>query len=604
MKNERLGLLMILASLVVIALIIGLLFQHETKATSVGSRVQGTSLVQALSSVPMEDLAPKIGQPGLLSTLLNVQENPNLAYAVIVDPQGSKLAGVISPGASLPPASLSAEPASWFGERSLTLPENGAAIREFHGPVLRGGDLAGYVRVGYRTDAAPLGMDQLSFLASLALPIFLLTPLSYFLLKREIRPLAEINRKIEHWAAASEKPIAIAATGDLRDFMERFNRFVQVAEARVRDLEGEHVNMLTSNHLLGYEKEKMEAMLEALPDAVIVLDEARVVTFASVKVAPLLGVRHDAILGKPPRDWCGNGCLLAFLERYQNHLAHRMDPIECDQPPDKKIMVAAYPLMSPRDSASVFGTLIVLRDTTSEYLMKRAGAEFVAHVSHELKTPLNTLSMYSETLLDDAEHARALNTEAINLIHDEAERMAALINNLLNISKIEMGSVSLDRRRIKLPDLLRDTFDNAVKNSAGQSLEFDLQLPRRLSPVSLDKDLFRIALNNLLTNAIKYSRPGGTVTLAAEESDSQILVRVRDNGIGVAADERERIFDKFYRSADPAANGRGGHGLGLFLCKEIIRLHHGTLAVESEPGRGAEFSIVLEKTPALVQEAI
>ena len=175
---------------------------------------------------------------------------------------------------------------------------------------------------------------------------------------------------------------------------------------------------------------------------------------------------------------------------------------------------------------------------------------------------------------------------------------------MLNITKMETGSLSLERQRVRLRDLLKDVFNHISKSGGAGELEFDLLLPRKLSAIAVDKDLLRIALNNLLANAIKYSEPGGKVSLSASETVDAIEIRVTDTGLGVAPEDQERIFERFYRSDDENTRKRGGHGLGLSLAKDIVELHHGRLSVESTLGEGAEFIITLHKEAGLVQQAI
>jgi signal transduction histidine kinase len=194
--------------------------------------------------------------------------------------------------------------------------------------------------------------------------------------------------------------------------------------------------------------------------------------------------------------------------------------------------------------------------------------------------------------------------EAANVIHDESERVSMLINNILNITKIEMGSMGIERKRVKLRDLLVDAFEACARSGKSENVEFKIDLPKQLSAVAADKDLLRIAINNLLTNAIKYNRPGGTVELSAEESATSVLIHVRDNGVGITEEEQDKIFDKFYRSERDAIRAKSGHGLGLPLAREIILLHHGSLEVTSEPGEGSEFTIVIAKETELLQQAV
>ena len=125
-------------------------------------------------------------------------------------------------------------------------------------------------------------------------------------------------------------------------------------------------------------------------------------------------------------------------------------------------------------------------------------------------------------------------------------------------------------------------------------------MPRALSTIQADKDLLRIAINNLLTNAVKYNSPGGSVSLQVEETDSLVFIRVSDTGIGISQHDLERIFDKFYRSTNDNVLQKNGHGLGLSLVKEIIELHHGKITVESTLNKGSTFSIELKKTQTTI----
>ncbi|HVL55022.1 MAG TPA: PAS domain-containing sensor histidine kinase [Burkholderiaceae bacterium] len=601
MKSERLGLRMIVASLLVIAVIFGILLERQASAANERVRAQGVALARTLSSVSYEQLIANAGKTSLLSALLNLQANPDLGYGVVVDAAGKVLLEVTSPGTIVPSAPLAArEPEAWFGERALVSPGDGRAIREFHAPVLHNGHHAGFVRLGYYKPRLLPGPAQASFYALLALPIFLLAPIFYFLIRREMKPLGALTERLE--ALVQAGPHELAPNAELRDFIDRFNRVVGHAEDRVRQVEAEQRAAVTSNRLLSYRAGKLDAVLQALPEAVVVLDDAGSVTYATAKAAALLGVAEQDMLRQPPQAWCRNPQVLEFLARYQNDRSLDADRLEfcADESGERRIAVSVSPL--PATVSGLQGSLVVFRDVTAEYLAQRAGSEFAAHVSHELKTPLNTLAMYSELLLNDGAASEELRIEAANTIADEVRRMAALINNLLNISKLETGAIAIERHRTKLRDLLDDAFENLAQSARDKGIEFHLQLPPHLPAVALDKDLFRIAINNLLSNAIKYNRPQGSVTLAAEDGDDEIVIRVRDTGIGISAADQAQIFRKFSRGSSSESAARSGHGLGLYLAKEIIDLHQGTLSVDSEPGVGTEFSIRLQKTPVLVKE--
>jgi len=134
-------------------------------------------------------------------------------------------------------------------------------------------------------------------------------------------------------------------------------------------------------------------------------------------------------------------------------------------------------------------------------------------------------------------------------------------------------------------------------------LEFELDIPREMSMLYIDKDLFRIAVNNLLTNAIKYNKPGGRVTMSAREDSDSIEIVVSDEGYGVSDEDGQQIFNKFYRSTDENIRKQVGHGLGLSLARQIVMMHHGDLGFESEPGKGTRFIIRLEKVSTQILDA-
>jgi two-component system sensor histidine kinase VicK len=271
--------------------------------------------------------------------------------------------------------------------------------------------------------------------------------------------------------------------------------------------------------------------------------------------------------------------------------------------PEQRIAVAAVPLVTPRDNTAPFGTLLTFRDVSGEFHAKQAGTDFVAHVSHELKTPLTTLLAYSELLLDYANLSESERVNAVNVIRDEVERAASLINNLLNISKLETGTLPLARQRVKIADLLRDSAEKMSKNALTKGVILDVRIAPDLESISLDKDLFRIAIDNLLSNAIKYSDSGGKIMLSASNlDDHEMKISVSDQGIGISPEDCSKVFDKYYRSHDDMAASRSGHGLGLYLARQIVELHHGKISVDSVLGKGTEFTIQFSAQTARLQE--
>ena len=607
-KMERSSLAMIGAALVVIALVAGLSFWQQARTHEQRLRAQGTSLVRLLANMSVARLAPAQGGSPF-NVLQHGDGAGELAYVALVDPDGQAIFEVTAPALFLPPEAMPASPSAWLGERRVHDEPSGRDIMEFHAPVFTDSELSGFVRLGYFAPRVGMSPGQLSFLATLALLVFSLVPLFHLLLRREIRPLRHASGEIAHLIEEGRlQPLAVDAAGELKEFVGHFNRAMQLAQQRVQVLEHDQLELETSSKLLSYSKARIERVLEALPEAVLVLDDEGRVSFANGKVASLLGVQREDVLGQHPAAWCGEPQLMELLQRCVQRGASGVpaEGIELspESAPEKVIAVAVYPLFAPRDAATCLGTLVVVRDVTLEALARRSRGEFVAHLAHELKTPLNVLGMYSEALQGEEADDPQFRNEAVNVIRDEVDRLAGLINNLLNITRIENGSLDLKRQRVKLADLLRDAFDNVSRSGRGADLTFELDVPRELGLVNVDKDLLRIAINNLLTNAIKYNRPGGRVTLAAEEKADVVRISVRDTGIGISEADRGRVFEKFFRSEDSQVRERTGHGLGLALVKDIIELHGGSLSVQSEAGVGSEFVIELWREAGAMQKAV
>ena len=606
MKNNRIGLILVGSMLAVIALVVTLLLQRQQAEHAEQVRVQGLGMVRSLAALPVSVLAPGKGAPSVLDSILAYRDNPDFAYAAVSLENGRNLAEVASAGALVPPAAPLA--LTGFAEREIAAGQNGRMIREFHGPVASA-DQKTQVRIGYFAPRTPLALKDLPFYALIALAMFLLVPLIYLVIKREMAPLAALGEQLRTAAAcqAGAGQALVIAPGadqdaDVRGLAHKLNRYLDQASARIRELEQESVASMASGRLLEYGSNKMQAVLQCLPDGLLVLDPAGEVTFATGKIEPLLGVPVTDVLSQPVEAWCRDPELRAMLARFRSagldtrsQMTIEFNPAGV---PDKRLWATAQALLG---HSMAYGTLVVLRDATREHLARQAGNDFVAHVAHELKSPLNVIGMYGEMLADAGVDDPAVRVEAINVIQDEVERMNSLVNNLLNVSKLEMGSMRPERHRVKLDDLLRDAWQQARSRAEGKGIRLELQVARDLAAVSVDKDLFRIAINNLLNNAIKYNQAGGSVVLAADEGDTDVVIAVRDSGIGMTPEDREHVTEKFFRVRETGDQQRGGHGLGLYLTNQIVELHHGRLTIDSELGHGSVFSIHLKKMPALVE---
>ena len=238
------------------------------------------------------------------------------------------------------------------------------------------------------------------------------------------------------------------------------------------------------------------------------------------------------------------------------------------------------------------GAILLLLDVTDMHRLERVRKDFVSNVSHELRTPLTSILGYVETLhsgaWEDTENARRF----LGKIQKHARRMSSMIDELLELSRIESGTAELTFQPLNVSEILRNVTDSFEEEARQKGLELALRLPETLPPVSGEPRLLERALNNLLDNAIKYT-PTGSVALSARVENGHLSCTVGDTGLGIEIVEQERIFERFYR-ADPSRSGEtGGTGLGLSIVKRVALAHGGNVQLESRPGKGSSFTINL-----------
>ena len=599
---------MIASSLVVILFAVGV-FLYQQKSDDINEiHRQGMVLARLLSSNSVEQLTGQGNSVGMLRVLKETQVNKHFAYAAVVNVEGVSLAEYVIPGMIVPPMVVPLQPSQWLGEREHHS-NKGAVINEYYAPIMHRGELSAFIRLGYLKPGYSLNASQVRFLAILAMAIFMLTPIFYFLVKNEVKPLNNISAQLQALIRKTESNDAgVAASHSTKDFMQQFSTVVEAAYKHIDELEAKQTNSVVSSKLLMYQKARLESALDALPFAILVADESGQVSYTSNKIHHLLGTHKGEVLGSHLSDFCDNREVSEYL--VNSHSSNAVKAYQHDEvdiylaETGKRVSINAYPLYSQKNENQLLGTVIVFRDTTHENIEQKNNSEFVAHVAHELKSPLNILYMYSETLIDNADASRELTIEAANVIHDETGRISQMIDNLLNLAMIEMGTVSMRRQRVKLGELLEDIYQTMSRSKQVESLQFDLNVPHDLASLSLDKDLVRVSINNLISNAIKYNKPGGKIELIAEENDTEVIIRVRDTGIGISEEDQHRIFSKFYRSDDDEVRKRTGHGLGLSLVHETVKLHHGKIQLNSTPGEGSEFIMSFKKENNMLKDAI
>jgi signal transduction histidine kinase len=244
-------------------------------------------------------------------------------------------------------------------------------------------------------------------------------------------------------------------------------------------------------------------------------------------------------------------------------------------------------------SVTLFGAYFLSRDVRRELRLAELRSRFVSAVSHELKTPLTAIRMYAETLQLGRSPDPATQTEYLETIVNESERLTRLLNNVLDFSKIERGRKEYRRSPNDLADIVAASARAWRYPLEQQRFTLNVEVQDGLPPVAVDRDAIEQAILNLLANAMKYSGDSRVIDLRLTRADGQAVIEVADRGVGIAADEQRRIFEQFYRVPTKENEGVPGTGLGLTLVRHIAEGHGGRVTVESAPGRGSTFAIHL-----------
>lgn len=405
--------------------------------------------------------------------------------------------------------------------------------------------------------------------------ILLAAILGFILSKRLTQPILEMNR------------IAMEMAGG--NFQEKV---VSVTEDEL-GLLGQTLNYLSSElqknlDALSTEKEQLKNVLTSMTDAVITFD-----------------VRGDVLLINPParelfnippeerrcsiRDYPEIGILREFF----TSVIHEKNNLNVEISVAKRTFkMGMTPLR--HENGEVRGVVAVLHDITKEKRLEALRREFVANVSHELRSPLSLLQGYVEALADGLAENEEERNKYLDILLDETLRLKRLVNDLLDLTQLETGNMSLNSEELAVHELVNRVTDRFRPMFTEQEKTLTVNVPIDLPPIIGDEDRLQQVLVNLLDNAAKYTPAGGTVTVGAVVNGDLVDIFVEDSGPGIPKEEIGQVWERFYK-VDKARTREtvGGTGLGLAIAKNIVLAHHGTVKVESQPGLGSRFTFSL-----------
>ena len=349
------------------------------------------------------------------------------------------------------------------------------------------------------------------------------------------------------------------------------------------------------------ERDQLKEILTGLCDPVVAVDQHGEIILANGSAQSLLGVKvtdteHPAInaLGR-----CQELINLLTETRRRKAATSKQGEVALldDDGGQTWFKISCRALSGPAEAVGErttnHGAVAVMTDISSLKGIQKRNAEFVSSVSHEMKTPLASIKAYVELLADGDAEDDATKEEFFRIINSQADRLQRLIENLLNLARIEAGVVQVNKTPLSLNPLLQEAHNVLLPAAEQKNMKLVAELCPLYLGVLADRDTLLQAAINLISNAIKYTPPGGTVTIRSKQNEDEIILEVQDTGVGLSPEDCQKVFEKFYR-VKKDKDMAPGTGLGLPLVKHIVEdIHGGKIEVESEVGKGSKFRIVL-----------
>ncbi len=324
----------------------------------------------------------------------------------------------------------------------------------------------------------------------------------------------------------------------------------------------------------------------------------------------LVNAAFGRILEVPPTEAVGNRLGLVIrdvaihqlVEEVFRTRAKVVREIEVSGGGKKKTLNVVATVSETRDGSGKSYGIFPSYDMTTIRGLERIRKDFVANVSHEIRTPLTSIRGYAEALTDGALSDPELSRKFLGIISDQADRLSRMVNDLLELSRLESGTVELRLGEIELgaqTDRMQEVFSSRLRD---RSMQFRADFPRPFRYVS-DESLIELVLTNLLDNAIKYSSPGREVRILAEQNEGIVTIGVSDNGPGIPREELPRVFERFYRVDRSRSSNISGTGLGLSIVRHVATILKGRVEIRSEPGQGTTVSLHLPQKVARVSDS-
>lgn len=601
MRIRWIGIALITFSILGTLSVMQFLVRNEKKYETRDIMNKGNYLASLIALHPLEDFTGE-NRNVFLRTFKEYLVSDKLLYCLINDKEGEPVLVLAPQGLqSAIPENIKLRSLHTMGLTTQSYTINGLkyAIYEFAKPIISSGQKAGTVRLGFKAPTIDFtSPDRISLLAMIAFFIFSTGLFVYYGMAVALKPLKKLYNGLG--INTDDIPFALEGSEKSSGFLplvQDLEKSFFLIKETLKKTESENAAIAGQLGVATFKQNQISKIIDSIDFGIIITDIQDNVSFINAYMAHLLKTKKEDLLNRALVDILQEKNVHTFMAHHESSKATpSIGHVETELPAHAPGEIFRVSLSYLKDNdGSVVNKMISIENITQQKNTEKTQQEFIANVAHEFLTPLTTINSYTEMLIDDEVSDRELQKEFYNTISQEVSRLSSFIQNLLNMSKIEMGGLTLDSGLIKTDWLVTDCLRAVEKMAEEKRITLKKNLPDNFPTLIGDKELLKTAIINLLGNAVKYTPPDGQITFSLSKADEEVVFEVSDTGYGISKEELPQIFDKFFRSKNPSILDEKGSGLGLAMTAEIIQLHGGKIEVQSELEKGTHFTVRLPR---------
>ncbi|MGY0694634.1 cell wall metabolism sensor histidine kinase WalK [Virgibacillus sp. FSP13] len=462
-------------------------------------------------------------------------------------------------------------------EKTERNPKSGNRVFVKVEPIKNGEDVVGAIYLETSLEGVYDQLETINkiFLKGSILAIIVSALLGILVARTITKPISEMRRQALTMAKGDfTQKVNVYGADEIGNLAETFN-----------DLNDQ---LKHSYATIEEERRKLSSVLSNMSDGVIATDETGAISLMNDAAGRLIGENPDDLKGEFLLDALQLSEKDVDLTEMHNNGSMIIDLSEDDH----IFLVRANFSTISDDEDDIIGFITVISDVTEQQKVEQERREFVSNVSHELRTPLTTMRSYIEALTDGVWQDKEIAPKFLRVTQNETERMIRMVNDLLQLSKMDNKDYGLHKEETDFLAYFHEIIDR-FDMSEHEGIKLQRELPEGQFYVWMDKDKMTQVLDNIISNAIKYSPEGGTIRFKMEKRKHQVLVSIQDQGIGVSYEKVDKIFDRFYRADKARTRKLGGTGLGLAIARELVEAHHGKIWAKSKEGKGTTILFTL-----------